>query len=127
MILLSINDLINKTIEIVNPGLPRTVRSSEEAFSLIKEHKPDVVLLDHFLSGTPMDRILGKTNLEDGEGIKIADEINFFYVGEIKPEIISASSMSKKEIGLLYGNRVKHYCEGDMLKLARCLKGECSC
>jgi len=127
MILLSINDLINKTIEIVNPGLPRTVKTVKKALGLIKKHKPDVILLDLFLSGTPMDRILGKTKLEDGEGIKVAEEINFFYVGEIKPKVVSISSRSKKELELLYGDRVTHYCEGDMLKLIQCLKEECLC
>ena len=127
MILLSIDDLINKTIEIVNPGLPRTVKTVKKALGLIKKHKPDVILLDLFLSGTPMDRILGKTKLEDGEGIKVAEEINFFYVGEIKPKVVSISSRSKKELELLYGDRVTHYCEGDMLKLIQCLKEECLC
>jgi len=127
MILLSINDLINKKIEIVNPGLPRVVRSIQEALDLVGEHKPDVILLDLFLSGTPMDRILGKIKPEDGEGIEIAQETNFSYIGELKPEIISISSRPKKEIQSLYGNRVKHYCEGDMLKLTQCLKGECLC
>ncbi|KKR45962.1 MAG: hypothetical protein UT90_C0015G0011 [Parcubacteria group bacterium GW2011_GWA1_40_21] len=126
-ILLSIKDLIDKTIEIVNPGLPRTVKLSEEALGLIEEHKPDVILLDHFLSGTPMDRILGKIKPEDGEGIDIAQETNFFYIGEVKPDIISISTRQKSEVELLYGNRVKHYCEGDMLKLRKCLKGECLC
>ncbi|MBM2817734.1 MAG: hypothetical protein HW401_324 [Parcubacteria group bacterium] len=126
MILLSINDLNGKTIEIVNHGLSKAVRSSEKALSLIEKHKPDVILLDHFLFRTPMNKIRGEI-LEDGEGIIIAQKIDFFYVGEIKPEIVSLSSRSKKEIGSLYGSRVRHYCEGDMLKLARCLKGECSC
>src|SRR3989338_9782200 len=126
-ILLSINDLINKTIEIVNPELPRIFRTAEEALGMINKLKPDVILLDYLLPETSVDRILGKIKLEDGEGIKVAEEVNFFYVGEIKPEIVSVSSRSKKEIGFLYGNRIKHYCEGDMLKLTRCLKGECLC
>src|SRR3989338_526848 len=111
--------LLTKKIEIVNPGLPRVVRSIQEALDLVREHKPDVILLDLFLSGTPMDRILGKIKPEDGEGIEIAQETNFSYIGELKPEIISIPSPSKKEIGSLYGSRVRHYCEGDMLKLAR--------
>ena len=87
-ILLSINDLINKTIEIVNPELPRIFRTAEEALGLINKLKPDVILLDHLLPETSVDRILGKIKLEDGEGIKVAEEVNFFYVGEIKPEIV---------------------------------------
>jgi len=130
MIILAISDLVDKTIEIVNLRFPRRARmieSPEEALDLIKEHKPDVILLDHFLSGTPMERILGKIKPEDGEGIRIAEETNFFYIGELKPDIISISSRQKMEIEFLYGNRIKHYCEGDMLRLTRCLKGKCLC
>lgn len=127
MIALSLKDLNDKAIEIINPNIPQEIKSVETALSLIKEHKPDVLLLDHFFSGTPMDKILEKTKLEDGEGIAIANETDFFYVGEIKPEIISLSTRSKSELELLYGNRINHYCEGDFFKLSRCLKGKCLC
>ena len=94
---------------------------------MIKEHKPDVLLLDHFLSGNPTDRIVWKIKPEDGEGIEIAEEINFFYVGEIKPEVISVSTRPKSELRLLYNNRNNHFSEGGILKLSRCLKGRCLC
>ena len=131
MIVLSIKSLDDKKIEIVNQDInqdiPQAIKSVEEALTLIKEHKPDVILLDHFLSGNHMDRILGKIKTEDGEGIEIADGVNLFYVGEIKPEVISVSTRSKNELRLLYSNRINHYSEGDILKLSRCLKGRCLC
>ena len=127
MITLYIKDLNNEAIEIINPNIPQEIKSVEAALTLIKENKPDIVLLDHFFSGTPMDRILGTTKPEDGEGIEIAEGIDFFYIGEIKPEIISISSRSKEEIKLLYGDRIKYCLEGDILKLTQCLKGECFC
>lgn len=116
-------------IEIINDNInvPDTIKSVELALALIKEHKPDIVLLDHFLSGNPMSRILEKIKPEDGEGIEIAEGINFFYVREIRPEVISISSRSKEEIKLLYGDRIKHCMEGDIFKLAQCLKGKCLC
>lgn len=104
-----------------------SIKSVETALSLIKEYKPDIILLDHFLSGTPFDRILDIIKPEDGEGIEIANGIDFFYAGEIKPKVISISSRSKKEMGSLYGDRIKHYSEGDALKLERCLNEKCSC
>lgn len=127
MIALSIKALDDKRIEIINPSIPQAIKSVEEALTLIKEHKPDIVLLDHFLSGNPIDRILGTTKPECGKGIAIANETDFFYVGEIKPEIISVSTRSKSELELLYGNRINHYSEGDVFKLSRCLKGKCLC
>lgn len=126
MIALSINDSGEK-IEIINPNIPQEIKSVEAALTLIKENKPDIVLLDHFFSGTPMDRILEKIKPEDGEGIEIAEGIDFFYIGEIKPEVISISSRSKEEIKSLYGDRIKHCMEGDIFKLAKCLKKECLC
>ena len=127
MIALSIKALNDKEIEIVNPEIPQTIKSVEAALALIKENKPDILLLDHFLFGNHLDRIMGKIKPENGEGIAIANETDFFYVGEIKPEIISVSTRSKSELELLYGNRINHYSEGDVLKLSQYLKGKCLC
>jgi hypothetical protein len=123
----SITTLGSKNMEIINPNFPEPIKSVEVVRALITCFKPEIILFDHFLSGSPLDRILGKIRLEDGEGISIVDEILFSYIGEVKPIIISLSTRSKEELGHMYGNSVKHYPEGNMLELARCLKEKCSC
>ncbi len=114
-------------MEIVNPNFPEPIKSAEVARALITYFKPEIILLDHFLSGTSEDRIMERIKMEDGEGVEIVDEISFLYIGEIKPIIISLSTRSKKELAPLYGREVRHYPESDMLALTRCLKKECLC
>ncbi|MEK7150050.1 MAG: hypothetical protein AAB736_00415 [Patescibacteria group bacterium] len=114
-------------VEIVNPNFPEPIKSAEVAQALITYFKPEIILLDHFLSGTSEDRIMERIKMEDGEGVEIVDEISFLYIGEIKPIIISLSTRTKKELAPLYGRGVRHYPEGNMLTLTRCLKKECLC
>jgi len=123
----SIIALGSKKMKIINPNFPKPIKSVEAVRALVTCFKPEIILFDHFLSGDHLDRIIGEIRLEDGEGISIVGEILFSYIGEVKPVIISLSTRSKEELGHLYGNSVKHYPEGNMLELARCLKEECAC
>ena len=38
-------------MEIVNPNFPEPIKSAEVAQALITYFKPEIILLDHFLSG----------------------------------------------------------------------------
>lgn len=90
------------------------VESVEQGMDLINEYRPDVVVLDHSLSG-------GHAHY-NREGSVIAERIKNRGI-----EIISFSSHSKSKIQSYYPDCVKHFADKDEEAVLDCLLGRCDC
>lgn len=90
------------------------VKSVEQGMELIDEHQPDVVVLDHSLSGGDADY--------NREGGYIANSI----VGR-EIEIISFSSHRRSKIERYYPEKVVHFARKSEKSVLECLLNRCDC
>jgi len=91
---------------------PKRVSNVEQALSLIKEIKPEILLLDLMLSS------------EGKEGKDIAAFIRKNYA---TMEIISISNAGKETLRSTYNDLVVHMAGKKTARVLRCLRRECQC
>lgn len=104
-----VEDLVEQGLEAVQP---KRVSSVEQALSLIKQIKPEILLLDLMLSSK------GK------EGKDIAA---FARKNHATMEIISISDAGKETLRNVYNDLVVHMAGKKTAGVLRCLRGECQC
>ena len=92
---------------------PKTCHSVNEAFGMINQENPDIILLDLHLSPE-----------ENFEGFEIA---RILKNQESSPQILSISNWDKQDQKEGYGDLIQHFPGKKPRNIIKCLKGKCDC